>query len=137
MGRTKACTVAISLLLVLDFLWLNVFGTAGRFQAMAKRVGGNLPQWAPWQMGLVLVGAYILLGWGLCAFGVLPALGAEQPRLAAGLKGALLGLVIYGVYDLTNLGVFGPTYGLGLAACDVGWGVFVFTAACLGGVMAA
>ncbi|MDH4466430.1 MAG: DUF2177 family protein [Bacteriovoracaceae bacterium] len=41
-------------------------------------------------------------------------------------QGALLGLVIYGVYDFTNVSLFqGWTWDI--AAVDIGWGIFLLT----------
>lgn len=135
MAAVAACSAAVALLLLLDFVWLYILGFGGRFLAMAQGLG--VVARPAWHLGLVGVGAYALLSWGLCAFALIPAMGAARPRLTACLKGALLGLVVYGVYDLTNLVVFGSSYGVGLAATDVGWGVFVMGSAALGGAMAA
>lgn len=128
-----ACGTAVLALLVLDFAWLGVAGAGQRFMDMGARLGGE--RWSSGQMALLVLSAYALLGLALCRFVVLPAAGTERPALRGLVQGALLGLVIYGVYDLTNLVVFGKAYGLGLAASDAAWGVFAFgCAGLLGGL---
>ena len=135
MGATRACVAAVVLLLFLDFCWLYLLGAGSRFMAVARSL--EVTARPPWQLVIVVVAAYILLGCGLCVFAVWPAIDALHSWRAAAWRGALLGLLVYGVYDLTNLAVFGQAYGLGLALSDVAWGVFVFGVAALGGAMAA
>jgi len=136
MSASLACTVAIALLLALDFVWLALLGAGQRFLTAVKSLGAA-PTWSAWQLGLLVAGAYVLLGWGLCSFAVLPALEQPSPRWSAVAKGALFGFVVYGVFDLTNLALFGSGYGFGLAASDMAWGTFVCGAAALGGTLAA
>lgn len=58
-------------------------------------------------------------------FAVLPALATRSWRVAAG-KGALLGLVAYGTWDLTNLAVIRDFPAL-LAFLDLAWGTLLTT----------
>jgi uncharacterized membrane protein len=135
----KACVVAVASLLVLDFLWLGVVGVGRRFFAMSKRIRGGeaaaSSDWKSWQMVLLTVGAYVLLALALCRFAVIPSRIQGKPLWAASASGALLGLVIYGIFDLTNLVVFGRGYGLSLAALDVAWGTFVLAASAFLGIL--
>jgi uncharacterized membrane protein len=136
----KAYAVAVASLLVLDFLWLSVAGAGGRFFAMSERIRGEgaaapSSAWKPWQVALLTVGAYVLLALALCRFAVLPSRIEEKPLKTAATSGALLGLVIYGIFDLTNLVVFGRGYGLSLAASDIAWGTFVLAASAFLGIL--
>jgi len=114
------CAASVAALLALDFFWLYLLGAGRRFLTMASGFGAEA--WAPWQLALFVSAAYALLGVALCVFARAPS-----PREAAA-RGALLGLVIYGVFDFTNLAVFGRGYGLGLALSDMAWGTFVMAA---------
>ena len=75
--------------------------------------GGLVPVW--WAAALV----YVCLGLGIAAFVV--------PRATtlggAAIFGALFGLVVYGVYDLTNYSTL-TQWPLGLVAADMAWGAF-------------
>lgn len=122
---------AIGALLLLDGLWLTLGGAGERFRRMAGDLCA-VRAWRPWQLACLTAAAYVLLAAVLCVF----AVPGRKPAAAAA-RGALLGLVIYGVFDLTNLAVFGRGYGLSLAAMDVGWGVFVMGAAACAGALAA
>jgi len=66
---------------------------------------------------------YLVLSIGVVDF-VLPKLVAHSNLLSAFLTGALLGLVVYGTYDFTNLATV-KDYSLALTFVDVGWGMFV------------
>ncbi|MCC2679828.1 MAG: hypothetical protein K0R29_2404, partial [Pseudobdellovibrio sp.] len=66
---------------------------------------------------------YLVLSIGVVDF-VLPKLAADSNLLSSFLTGALLGLVVYGTYDFTNLATV-KDYSLTLTFVDVGWGMFV------------
>lgn len=69
---------------------------------------------------------YLLYTAGIVGFAVLPALDARSAAHAA-VAGALLGLVVYGVYDLTNLAIL-KGWTVTVSVVDVLWGI-VLTAA--------
>jgi uncharacterized membrane protein len=76
---------------------------------------------------------YLLYVLGLVSFSVLPSLG-QGWRLALG-RGALLGLVAYGTYDLTCQAVMRVwTWPITLA--DLAWGVIASAAASTVGLLA-
>ena len=110
---TRSLT-AIVLLLLLDAVWLTANAPASR-RLIAAIQGSPLQiRWAP----AVLV--YLLIAIGVVFFAVAPA---ESALDAAG-RGALLGLVIYGVYDLTNNATL-TGYPLSYAVADMVWGTFL------------
>ena len=125
-----ACATATCTLLVLDALWLFAGGSYTMFTRMASGMTTVRP-WEGWQTALFTCAAYALLSLAICVL----ALPAKDPAVAAG-KGALLGLTVYGVFDLTNLVLFGRRYGLELAAADVCWGTFVVGTSSLAGALA-
>ena len=99
---------------VLDGLWLGLLmGGFYRSQlSLIARMSGHklAPLWTP----ALLV--YVLLAFGIVAF-VLPRTPSGSPTL----RGALFGLVVYGVYDLTNLSTL-KGWPIVLTAIDIAWG---------------
>jgi uncharacterized membrane protein len=73
---------------------------------------------------------YLLYAAGIAYLITLPALSGGGPGTAA-LRGAVLGLVAYGTYDLTSLSVM-RGWPLQMSLIDMGWGmVLTATAAAL------
>jgi len=107
---------------VADGLWLGWLMTPFYRQQMAPIArltdGGFAPNWPAALM------VYVLLGTGIAAF-VVPR--ADDLGSAA-VQGALFGLVVYGVYDFTNLATL-RQWPLLLTLVDVAWGT-VATASC-------
>ncbi len=103
--------------LILDGLWLGVIAKNFYRQSFSSfpRLFENMYYGAF---------AYVLLVLAIVLF-VLPKAGENIGQAA--LYGAILGLVVYGVYDFTNLAVFG-SYPLKVALVDVVWGIFVMGA---------
>ncbi|MGE3958836.1 MAG: DUF2177 family protein [Vicinamibacterales bacterium] len=112
-----ASSVGVSILafLVLDGLWLGVlmkdfyvrqFGPIGRIVD-----GGFAPIW--WAAAVV----YVLLGIGVAALAV-PRATSLTGAIA---HGALFGLVVYGVYDLTNYSTLAQWPAI-VTAADIAWG---------------
>ncbi len=101
--------------LLLDGLWLGLL--ANRFyrtqlHGLARVSGDRLdPNWTAAAV------VYLLLGTGLAA---LVATRAVSPGSAA-LTGAAFGLVVYGVYDCTNLSTL-RDWPVLLTVVDIAWG---------------
>jgi len=129
-SKTVACATAVCTLLFLDLVWLSLGGAAGRFRSTASASVLVRP-WNSLQTTFFILAAYGLLSVALCS----TVLSDMDPAKTA-LKGALVGLVIYGVYDFTNLLVFGESYGIDLAMSDIAWGVFVMGTSSLMGALA-
>ena len=106
--------MALVIVGLLDGLWLGVVMSAfyrSQLSLIARMSGNRLaPLWTP----ALLV--YVLLAFGIVVF-VLPRTPGEAPIA----RGALFGLVVYGVYDLSNLSHLkrGPVL---LTAVDIAWG---------------
>lgn len=106
------------LVLVIDLVWLGVvmknFYAQEIGELMRRNDAGLTPRWGPAAM------VYLLIPAGLVLF-VRPLLGEEATAWQAFAWGALFGVVLYGVYDFTNLAVLEKwTYRLAFA--DVAWG---------------
>lgn len=101
--------------MVLDGIWLGVVMKNFYRQQLAPIVrladGGIAPNWP------AAFVVYLLLGTGIAVF-VIPRV-STVPMAAA--LGALLGLVVYGVYDFTNYSTL-RQWPFVLTLVDVAWG---------------
>lgn len=77
---------------------------------------------------------YLLYAFGIVFFAVLPALRAEAATYAI-LFGAVLGLVAYGTYDLTNFATL-KNWNTKITAIDMIWGAFATSLAATAGYLA-
>jgi uncharacterized membrane protein len=116
-------------LLVLDLVWLKF--------AMGPIFRAELGDWVKSDIGLAPAALfYVLYVIGIFVFAVKPALFSSSPMLYGLGYGALLGLVAYGAYDLTNLATL-RAWTPRLAMIDMAWGTFLTAAASGAGVFAA
>jgi uncharacterized membrane protein len=115
-----AYTGALLTFVALDLLWLG-FVVKGYYQA---QVGPLLLATPNWIAAALL---YLAYAGGIVFFVILPALEAGSLARALG-AGALFGLVVYGVYDLTNLATL-RGWTVGVAVADILWGAAVTAAA--------
>ncbi len=69
---------------------------------------------------IAAVGVYILLASAIVFF-VLPVLGSSSGAAKIFFYGALMGLIIYGVYDLTNAATL-TRWPISLIVADMAWG---------------
>lgn len=110
--------IAMLSFILLDAVWLGFLmnGFYKRHLApLARMSGGNLaPIWA----AAALV--YPLLAAGVVVF----VLGRARSPIEALALGAVLGVVIYGVYDMTNLATL-RDYPVVLAVVDIAWGAAI------------
>jgi uncharacterized membrane protein len=118
----KAAAIGAVAFMVLDGVWLGVVMKNFYREQLAPIVrladGGIAPNWP------AAVVVYILLGSGIALF-VIPR--AATVPSAAGF-GALLGLVVYGVYDFTNYSTL-RQWPFVLTLADVAWGAAATAAA--------
>jgi uncharacterized membrane protein len=121
--RFNLFLVALAAFGVLDGVWLGVvMGAFYRTQlALLARMSGD--RLAPLWMPALLV--YVLLAIGIVTF-VVP----RTPGPVPWLRGALFGLVVYGVYDLTNLSTL-KGWPMLLTAIDIAWGALASALATL------
>ena len=120
MRDLKLYLIITPIMLVIDLVWIGFVMKnfySEQLGDLARRSGGGLaPRWIP----AILV--YILIPAGLVLF-VQPRLGSG-PLWADFLWGALFGLVLYGVYDLTNLATL-EQWKLPMSIVDMLWGSFL------------
>ena len=123
MGQTlMLAAVGAVAFMVLDAIWLGLlmkdFYRAQLAPIVRLADGGIAPNWP------AAFVVYAMLGTGIAVF-VIPR--APTVTLAAG-YGALLGLVVYGVYDFTNYSTL-RQWPFVLTLTDVAWGVVATAAA--------
>jgi uncharacterized membrane protein len=123
MGLTlKLAAAGAAAFMVLDGIWLGVVMKHFYREQLAPIVrladGGIAPNWP------AAIVVYLLLGTGIAVF-VIPR--AETIASAAAF-GALLGLVVYGVYDFTNYSTL-RQWPFVLTLADAAWGTAATAAA--------
>ena len=118
MQSWKLFAIVAPICLLIDLLWLGFVAKNFYSQELgdlARRQGASLaPRW-----GATLL-VYLLIPGGIVLF-VRPLLGENSSVWHTFGWGALFGLVLYGVYDLTNLAVL-DKWTLRLAIADMLWG---------------
>ena len=118
MHTLKLFLIVLPAFLVIDLLWLGVVMKdfySHELGALARREGPALsPRWS----AAILV--YLLIPAGIVLF-VRPILGETATLWQAFGWGAVFGLVLYGVYDLTNLAVL-ANWTLRMTLADMIWG---------------
>lgn len=113
--------------LAIDFVWLTV---ASRL--VYRPLLGDLLAENP---NLLVAGLfYLFYVVGVVVFAVMPAVGAGSWLMAAGL-GALLGLIAYGTYDMTNLATI-EGWPVAVSVIDLAWGTALTAVAALAGYWA-
>lgn len=112
--------------LLLDYLWLGKLMQRfylNELGAYARRRGDSIEP-VYWAAGLV----YLLIPLGVVLF-ALPRVDPADPYSSALGWGGLFGLVLYGVYDLTNMATL-ERWPLRMVLVDIGWGAFLCAATC-------
>ncbi|MFM2330505.1 MAG: hypothetical protein RLZZ26_12 [Candidatus Parcubacteria bacterium] len=107
--------ITLPILIVLDLAWVGGIAKnyyKGQLGAMLT----DSPVW--WAIGLF----YLLYVAGLVYFVIVPAVGAHSLSRAL-LGGAFFGLIAYGTYDLTNLGLT-ANWPVLMSFVDMAWGAF-------------
>ena len=111
--------VVLVILLAFDSIWLGHIQKAN-FNKLVKNIQGS-----EIKMRFVpAVFAYLLMGLAIYYF-VLPHLTKDNFNQVSWQKGALLGLVVYGIFDMTNMAIF-KNYSWFMALTDMAWGTFLF-----------
>ena len=122
MKVAAACGVVFA---ILDAIWLGLVMSGFYRSQLAPIVrlsadGGIAPNWP------AAFFVYILLGIGIATF-VMPNATSVASTAA---YGALFGLVVYGVYDLTNYSTL-KEYPLAVTLVDMCWGAFATAASAI------
>lgn len=114
--------LAVALFVFLaDFVWLGIVMKSFYQQEMGELMRQGPDGFFPRLIPAVLV--YLLIPLGVVMF-VGPRVGPTGTMLTAILWGAGFGLILYGVYDLSNLAVL-EKWTLRVTIADILWGMFL------------
>lgn len=114
----KAYAACLLVFLILDSLWLGVLMRS----SYDRHIGHLMADKVNWTAAIVFYAIY--LG-GIVFFAVRPALEDPSRALAiAAVHGALLGLMAYATYGLTNLATL-REWPATMVWVDTAWGVFI------------
>jgi len=111
-----AYLLTIPLVVVLDLVWLGLLMP----EFYAEHLGHLMSGTVVWGAAIMF---YILYSAGLFYFAVLPAISAGSAKKALK-RGALIGLLAYGTYDLTNHATL-IDWPLIVTVVDMAWGAFL------------
>lgn len=115
----KCLLPTLLLFTTLDFLWLAIIGKPLYFKYLNYHLnisnGSLSAQLLP---ALIVYILFAIMIWSI----VLPL--SDSYNKSAFQYGALLGLVVYGIYDMTNMSVL-KSWPLQIAIIDWLWGIFI------------
>ena len=109
---------SLAIILILDFIWISIimkrFYNKELLNIARKEKGKLKPNLIS---GLIV---YLIIAFGITLF-VIPI---SNTILESLIYGALFGLVLYGVYDLTNFSTL-KDFSLKMTLVDLTWGTFL------------
>ncbi|MGZ3710132.1 MAG: DUF2177 family protein [Bdellovibrionota bacterium] len=108
-------------LAVIDLLWIGMI--AQRFYVQQFGLMGRISDGKFAVIYWAVIVDYLILAFGITTF-ALPKVMAEHSWSMAFIWGALLGLTVYGVYDITNHATL-IHWPLALTLVDMAWGTFL------------
>jgi uncharacterized membrane protein len=117
----------LATLLALDAVWLTL--RAGVHESLFRAVQGGAPLRVRWLPAAIV---YAIM----TAFVYLYAVRDARSSLDAAARGALIGVLAYGFYDITNYATL-TNYTLAMTLTDMAWGTALFTVAAAIGYVAA
>jgi uncharacterized membrane protein len=119
-----AYVLTIPVLVGLDLLWLGVV-MKDFYHARLGHLMASAINWAP------IAVFYVAYALGIFYFVTYPAY-LKGSFVGALIGGALLGLLVYGTYDLTNMGTL-KDWPLSITVVDIVWGGIITAAASAAG----
>lgn len=108
--------------IILDIIWFNLFGDIydAAFEPMRAEFNSDLTP----NLLAASTMVYFLIALAIPFF-VLPRVDRDTDYTMTFLWGGFLGLIVYGIYDLTNYIIF-VEWPLRIAIMDICWGFLVF-----------
>ena len=118
---TKVFMAMIPFMLILDYIWIARLMQGFYIAELGShaRVRGAVIEPVYWAAALV----YVALPLGILLF-ALPRVNPDNMFWSALGWGALFGLIVYVVYDLTNMATL-ESWSFKLTVVDIGWGCFL------------
>ena len=121
MHELKVFLCLVPIFFLIDYLWLGNIMSRFYLKELGPMAREKDGAFAPVIWAAVLV--YTLIPLGIVYF-VLPGLPTEGFILPTLGKGFFFGIVLYGVYDMTNYSLVN-NWSLKLSAVDIAWGGFI------------
>gem|GEM_PF-783025 len=122
MLEIKMFFIVLIFIALMDFIWLGLISKNIYFSEMKPIVRTDGKSIIPnWPAALLV---YHLLALAVVLF-ILPAISNQESLVTKVLVGAFMGLIIYGVYDLTNYAIL-EKFTLKIALIDMAWGTISF-----------
>ena len=117
----KLLLVSFFTIIIADYIWLGLIAKKFYVSQLLSigRINGDQFEPVLWAAGIV----YLLLAVGIVFF-ALPKIDMQASYVTAFAIGALLGLIVYGVYDMTNYSTL-KDYPIQIAFADMAWGSVV------------
>lgn len=106
---------------VADFIWLGMIMKGFYHQELRSLIRLGPDGFTPRLLPALLV--YMLIPAGVVLF-VGPRIDVGNSLLVAAAWGAIFGLIVYGIYDLTNLAIL-DQWSLRVTIADILWGIFL------------
>lgn len=119
-----ALALSIPFAILLDYLWLGLLMKRFYLSELGPYVRRRGDSIVPVYWAAALV--YLLIPLGVVLF-ALPRVDPGSPLLSSLGWGAIYGLVLYGVYDLTNMATL-ERWPVRMVWVDIGWGCFLCAA---------
>jgi uncharacterized membrane protein len=117
----KVYILALLAFVALDFIWLRVMVS----RLYLPEIGSIMRASPDWRAALAF---YAVYAFGMTMLIILPAASSGYP-LRALQGGAILGLIAYGTYNLTNLATL-RAWSQKMTLVDMAWGIFATAFAC-------
>lgn len=127
MELLKTYLLLLPILFLIDYLWLGKLMGPFYLRELGPLARTDGSAFVPVVWAAVAV--YLLIPLGICVF-VLPLVPGQDFVLPALGYGVLYGLVLYGVFDMTNYALING-YSLKMALVDICWGGFLNSVATL------
>ncbi len=118
----KLFTFSLFAFAILDFIWFGF--VVKNFNLRQLSEIGRIKDGAFDLLYAPAIATYLLMACSMVFF-VLPKIEVSAPLSTTLLTGGLMGLIVYGIFDLTNLAIL-KNYPLTFVWVDLAWGVFVF-----------
>lgn len=118
----KSFLISLVSFIVLDFLWLGFVVKGFNMRQLSEIGRFENGEFKIFYVPALIV--YFMLA-ALVTFFVLPKVTDAESIWPSFAWGALLGLLVYGVFDMTNLSILNK-YPIAFALADMAWGTFVF-----------
>ena len=118
----KGYFTSLALLLVLDLAWLTI--NKDRYNTLVKSVQGSTINMTTWAAIASYLAVYLLLV--LFVLPMAESVKSSNKFYVAVRYGGLMGLLVYGIFNFTNIAIF-KHYSVAVAAMDTLWGFVLFT----------